>query len=121
MNVLFGVNPDHLEPWQATKYQIGGKFDYHLDAGYWTKHPAGERILTFLIYLTTPQKGGGTRFRALDLYVEANAGRLLVWNNLFSDGNCNHMMIPSFTPLEKGEKITLVSWRREYKFRSGPH
>jgi prolyl 4-hydroxylase len=117
LNVLFDVSPDHLEPWQATKYSTGGKFDYHHDAGYWADDPAGERMLTFLINLTTPQKGGGTHFRALDVYVEAKAGRLLVWNNIFPDGNCDYRMIHSSTPVERGKKITLVTWQRQRKNR----
>jgi prolyl 4-hydroxylase len=117
INDLFGVQPEYLEPWQATKYPIGGKFDYHLDAGYWGNHPAGERIFAFLIYLTTPQIGGGTHFRALDVYVEGKAGLLVAWNNLFPDGYPNHRLIHSSAPLENGEKITLVSWQRQRKFR----
>ncbi len=113
----FGVDPAFMEAWQATDYPIGGKFDYHLDAGYWSDHYAGDRILTFLLYLTTPEEGGGTHFRALDQYVEARAGRLLVWTNLFPNGDCDHRMIHSGAPLLKGRKTTLVSWERQKRFR----
>ena len=114
---LFDVDPAFMEAWQATDYPPNGHFDYHLDAGYWDDHYAGDRILTFLLYLTTPEEGGGTHFRALDLYVEAKAGRLLVWNNLFANGDCDHRMIHSGTPLLKGNKTTLVSWQRQKKYR----
>jgi len=113
----FGVKPRNMEAWQATDYPIGGKFDYHLDAGYWGDHYAGDRILTFLLYLTTPEEGGGTHFRALDKYIEAKAGRLLVWTNLFPNGDCDHRMIHSGVPLLKGRKTTLVSWERQKQFR----
>lgn len=115
---IFNFEIDYLEPWQATRYPLQGKFDYHVDAGYWTDHPAGERTLTFLIYLKTPVKGGGTHFRALDKYVDAKAGRLLVWNNLFDNGLANYQMIHSSTPLKKGEKTTLVTWLRQKPFRN---
>jgi hypothetical protein len=88
---LFGADPAHLESWQATNYCRQGKFDYHLDAGYWDDHYAGDRILTFLLYLRTSLKGGGTYFRALDTYVDARAGRLLVWENLFPNGSVARM------------------------------
>lgn len=114
---LFDIDPANLENWQATDYPLDGHFDYHLDAGYWDDHYAGDRILTFLLYLTTPEEGGGTDFRALDIYVEAKAGRLLVWNNLFPNGDCDHRMIHSGTPLLKGHKTTLVSWQRQKKYR----
>jgi prolyl 4-hydroxylase len=113
----FGVAPSHLEQWQATDYCRNGKFDYHLDAGYWGKHFAGERLHTFLLYLNTPQKGGGTHFRALDAYVDAKAGRLLIWNNLFPDGECDARMIHSSAPLLRGKKTTLVTWQRQKTFR----
>jgi prolyl 4-hydroxylase len=108
---------DRLEPWQATRYPFRGKFDYHLDAGYWTYHSAGERMRTFLLYLDTPLKGGETHFRALDISVTAKAGRLLTWDNLFDNGGCNYRMVHSGKPLLKGKKTTLVSWERQKKFR----
>jgi prolyl 4-hydroxylase len=115
---LFGVEPAYLESWQATTYPFRGKFYYHLDAGYWEGHHAGDRILTFLLYLTTPARGGGTHFRALDTYVEARAGRLLVWDNLFPDGGANHRMIHSSVPLLGGKKTTLITWQRQERYRS---
>jgi prolyl 4-hydroxylase len=113
----FGVDPANLEPWQATNYCRNGKFDYHLDSGYWTDHFAGERILTYLVYLTTPSKGGATQFRALDKSVPAKAGRLLVWNNLFANGDCNAKMIHSGMPVHGGRKTTLVTWQRQRQYR----
>ena len=113
----FGVDPAYLEDWQATDYPPGGKFDYHLDAGYWDDHHAGDRILTFLLYLNTPSRGGATHFRALDKTVAARTGRLLVWNNLFPNGNCDARMIHSGTPVIAGRKTTLVSWQRQKKYR----
>ena len=115
---LFALEIANLEYWQATDYSRLGKFDYHLDAGYWGAHYAGERILTFLLYLNTPLKGGGTHFRALDVTVESKAGRLLVWDNLFPNGDCNHRMIHSATPVLSGKKTTLVTWQRQKKFRT---
>jgi prolyl 4-hydroxylase len=114
---LFCIDASHLESWQATTYPHRGTFYYHLDAGYWEGHHAGDRILTFLLYLTTPLKGGGTHFRALDVHVEAKAGRLLVWDNLFGNGACNYGMIHSSVPLLKGKKTTLITWQRQRRYR----
>jgi prolyl 4-hydroxylase len=115
-----GVDVAHLEWWQATRYPIGGRFDYHLDAGYWNGHYAGDRVRTFLLYLTTPTAGGGTHFRALDVLVEARVARLVVWDDLFPDGSPNHAMIHAGEPLLEGEKITLVTWQRQKPFRLEP-
>lgn len=116
---LFGAEPSHLEWWQATTYGVGGKFDPHLDAGYWDDHPAGDRTRSFVLYLNTPGAGGATEFRALDLSVEAVAGRLLTWRNLFPDGRPNHGMIHAGTPVREGHKSTLVTWHRQRRFRTG--
>jgi len=113
----FHIKTENLENWQATDYPLGGKFDYHLDAGYWDDHYAGDRILTFLLYLRTAEEGGGTHFRAMDQYIDAKACRLLVWSNLFPNGDCDHRMVHSGAPLIKGRKTTLVSWERQKKYR----
>jgi prolyl 4-hydroxylase len=114
---MFGLEKANLEYWQGTDYPIGGSFYYHLDSGYWEDHYAGDRILTLLLYLTTPPEGGGTHFRALDRTVEAKTGRLVVWNNLFPNGKCNHRMIHSSVPLVEGRKTTLITWLRQKQFR----
>ena len=117
LSAIAGIDPGRLEWWQATRYPVGGTFDYHLDAGYWDQHYAGDRTVTFLIYLDTPASGGETHFRALDVAVKAEAGRLLMWDNLFADGTPNHRMIHSGTPVRDGNKTTLVTWERQRPFR----
>lgn len=114
---IFELDTANFEWWQATRYPTGGTFFYHLDSGYWATHYAGERVLTFLLYLTTPLQGGGTHFRALGTNVDPKAGRLVVWNNLFSNGDCNHRMIHSSVPLAEGNKVTLVTWLRQKRFK----
>jgi prolyl 4-hydroxylase len=115
---LFDVDVERLEWWQATRYRVDGMLGYHLDSGYWDDHYAGDRVRTFLLYLTTPAAGGGTHFRALDLLVEARAGRLVVWDDLFPDGRPNHSMIHAGAPVVAGEKVTLVTWERQRPFRA---
>jgi len=117
LETSFGVDSLDLEWWQATRYPVDGRFDYHLDSGYWDDHHAGDRVRTFLIYLDTPASGGGTHFRGHDVLIEAEAGRLLVWNNLFTDGSPNHSMIHSGTPVRAGCKTILLTWQRQRNFR----
>ncbi len=108
----------NLEPWQATNYTRGGKFDFHLDCGSWKGSASGERKRTILLYLNTPEKGGETCFRALNISIPAVAGRLLIWDNLLPAGNCNHAMIHSGSPVIKGQKSVLVTWEREFKHKT---
>ena len=113
LRLEFHARSSHLEKWQATRYGRGGRFDYHLDCGFWEESNAGERIATYLLYLDTPAMGGETHFRALDRIVEARAGRLLAWSNLLPGGGCNSAMIHSGLKVKKGSKTILVTWERE--------
>jgi prolyl 4-hydroxylase len=110
---LLGCATLRYEPWQATRYRRGGKFDYHFDAGYWKKDPYGERERTVLIYLDTAEQGGGTSFKELDLKIAAQAGRLLTWNNLLPDGSRNPHMLHASIPLRRGTKTVLITWIRQ--------
>lgn len=113
---LFGIRTSHLEPWQVTRYARGDAFDYHLDCGAWRGHPSGERQRTILVYLEQPAQGGATHFRALHRRISPVAGRLVVWNNLLANGNCNHAMIHSGCPVWQGHKTILTTWERERRY-----
>ena len=118
--VILDAEVARFEQWQATRYRRGGRFDSHLDTGYWADEPAGEREKTVVIYLDTPGAGGGTRFEALDIVVEAKAGRLLTWDNLLGDGEKNPRMLHAAVPVASGIKTVLVTWVRQRKVREHP-
>jgi prolyl 4-hydroxylase len=109
--------PSTFEGWQATRYGAGQRFDDHYDFGHCRHEPAGMRIATVLIYLQCPRAGGGTRFRDLDLEVDAVSGRLLYFRNVLPDGSDNLRMMHSGLPVERGRKVTLVNWVRERPLR----
>lgn len=114
--ITFGIRQSNLEPWQMTRYTRGESFDFHLDCGCWGGHPSGERRRTILIYLEQPVRGGATDFRALHRRILPIAGRLVMWNNLLPNGNCNHAMIHGGRPVWQGRKITLTTWEREGRY-----
>lgn len=113
-----GERVENFEYWQATRYAKGGHFDLHLDVGYWSDEPAGERRTTVLLFLDTPSRGGGTSFPRLDLDFKAQAGRVLIWNNLLSNGETDRSKLHCGKPLLRGSKTTLVSWIRQRPIRS---
>lgn len=106
------INPKRLESWQITKYGYEDKFDFHLDCG--VKNSAGERDKTILLYLMSPNKGGETFFRALNLYIRPLQGRLVVWNNLLPNGKPNYAMMHAGLPVKQGVKIILNTWTRQF-------
>jgi len=103
----------YLEYWQATRYRRGGHFDAHLDTGVFAEEPAGDRVVTLLLYLNTPARGGSTYFPELGLDVEAQAGRLAAWMNILPDGTLDSRMKHAARPVVKGSKITLTTWSRQ--------
>jgi prolyl 4-hydroxylase len=119
MHARLGVEPECLERWQALRYPLGGRFDPHLDAGLFTGHASGDRVLTALVYLDRPGAGGDTVFPFLDLTVSPEPGRLLVWANLLGDGSIDRTMQHASVPVERGGKTVLVTWARERPVRSG--
>jgi prolyl 4-hydroxylase len=114
----FGSDRRTLEWWQATRYEPGDHFDYHLDAGSWGRSKAGERARTYLLFLDSPARGGETHFRALDVRVRPKPGRLLVWQNLLPSGGCDHAMVHAGLEVKKGVKTTLVTWERQRPVRT---
>ena len=116
--ILLRTSRDRFEEWQATQYQPGDHFDYHVDCGNWAGSSAGERRRSMILYVEAPAEGGQTRFRALNRTIEPAAGRLLVWNNLLPSGKCNFAMIHAGLPVRSGCKTVFVSWERERRLRS---
>lgn len=108
---------NRFEEWQATRYGKDDRFDYHVDGGNWERTAAGERKRSIIMYLDTPLLGGETRFRALNKTITAQAGRVLIWNNLLPTGKCNFAMIHAGLPVVEGTKTILVSWERERQLR----
>ena len=113
---MLGVRPPNLEPWQVTRYTKGQSFDFHLDCGCWRDDARGERKRTVMLYLETPKRGGTTVFRALNAEVKPVVGRLVVWNNLLPNGNCNHAMIHASLSVAAGSKTILTTWERERRY-----
>lgn len=117
LSAEFLCDPLRLEEWQATRYKKGGRFNYHIDGGYWKESAAGDRKRTYLLYLDAPQRGGETHFRALNFTVAPKPGRLVIWDNLLPSGLSDHAMIHSGLEVKEGRKTVLVTWEREHAIR----
>lgn len=114
------VDPARLEPWQAVRYEPGGRFGIHHDGGSFADEPAGERVLTFLLCVQAPDAGGATYFPELDLLIQPEVGRLLVWQNLTPDGEIDDRKRHAATPVHEGRKIMLTTWSREHSLPGPP-
>lgn len=114
-----GVNPNQFEPWQCTRYFVGGKFDYHDDCGNWASN---ERLYTIMYTVKAADVGGETHFDRLGLKFESKLGRILVWRNLNEDYLCDGMSRHSGCPVGvpgsniEDEKMILVTWCRRFPY-----
>ena len=117
---LLGIDPDYGETMQGQRYAPGQQFRAHHDyfhesESYWQRmqQEGGQRTWTAMIYLNTPDAGGATRFKAIDKIVHPEAGKLLAWNNLRTDGRVNPSTLHHGMKVRAGTKYVITKWFRE--------
>jgi prolyl 4-hydroxylase len=117
---LLGLGLDLAEPPQGQRYAPGQEFKPHTDTfepgGYdYYVHTAerGQRTWTAMIYLNEPEEGGATRFRLIGKTIRPQAGKLLAWNNLLSDGRPNPATLHHGMKVRRGTKYIVTLWFRE--------
>ncbi|RUL69171.1 2OG-Fe(II) oxygenase [Dyella choica] len=113
---LLRVPVHHGEPLQVTRYLAGQQYQAHYDwfdpdnAGYEAMTMrGGQRVASLVMYLNTPEMGGGTNFpnigltftpiRGSALYFAYKAGEQASWH--------------AGMPVLKGEKWIATKWLRE--------
>ena len=120
-----GIHLSFSESIQAQRYEVGQQFKQHTD--YFepgtTEYDAfansmGNRTWTFMVYLNEVERGGGTRFIAIDHNIQPQTGMAVVWNNLKPDGTTNPFTLHAGLPVEAGFKVVITKWFRE--IGSGP-
>jgi prolyl 4-hydroxylase len=117
---LLGLPLHASEPLQGQRYAPGQEFKPHTDTfepgGYdFYVHTAdrGQRTWTAMVYLNQPDEGGATRFKTIGKSIQAEAGKLLAWNNLLPDGSPNPATLHQGMKVRRGTKYILTKWFRE--------
>lgn len=120
---LTGIPLGHGEPLQGQRYAAGQEFKPHTDtfnpggADYFIHcAEAGQRSWTAMIYLNRPEDGGATRFKAIGKTIQAETGKLILWNNLRSDGSPNEATLHQGMKVRRGTKYILTQWYRQRPF-----
>jgi prolyl 4-hydroxylase len=117
---LTGLPVEHGEGLQVLHYRPGQQYAPHHDwfdpaqpgfAAITTR--GGQRVASVLIYLDTPEEGGGTGFPALGLTVSAHAGMAAYFAYEAGDEASLHAGLP----VARGEKWIATQWLRERPFR----
>lgn len=109
-----------LEPSQILHYAVGQQFTPHYDfldpanaayAGELSRY--GQRIATFLIYLSDEYEGGETQFPAAGLTYKGPTGDAIFWANLDNQMQPDPLTLHAGLPPASGEKWVFSQWIRE--------
>ena len=106
------------EPYQVANYGIGGQYSKHYDAvGDVGLHQAnsllqkqGDRVQTFMGYLSDVEAGGATAFPLLGLSVWPKKGDAITWYNLHRNGVQDKLTSHGGCPVIKGSKWITNKW-----------
>ncbi|GAB2552823.1 2OG-Fe(II) oxygenase [Rhodanobacter koreensis] len=118
---LLGVPVNHGEGLQILHYLPGQEYEPHYDwfdpdqAGYGAVTAiGGQRIASVVMYLNTPEQGGGTAFPEIGLTVTARRGSAVYFAYEGGDRSSLHAGLPVL----RGEKWIATKWLRERPYRN---
>ena len=102
----------HFEPMSILRYERGHEYSPHVDffdAPRMLAHRAqgdygGQRLITGLVYLITPDGGGETVYPEAQITVQGKDGLAVLHYNTTPDGLADTASIHSGRPIEAGEK-----------------
>uniref|UniRef100_A0A7S1FVK5 Fe2OG dioxygenase domain-containing protein n=1 Tax=Corethron hystrix TaxID=216773 RepID=A0A7S1FVK5_9STRA len=121
MEEVTGVPQTNYDYLQLLRYEEGQFYGQHHDfLRYQGKNPSGPRILTFFLYLSDVQEGGGTYFSELDVEVKPKKGRALLWPSV-ADGEWDepHWWTDhEALPVVKGMKYAANAWIHLYDYKT---
>lgn len=113
---LLGIPASHGEGLQVLHYLPGQEYEPHFDwfdpeqPGYEAITAAGgQRIASVVMYLNTPEQGGGTAFPEAGLTVTARRGAAVYFAYEGGDKSSLHAGLP----VQRGEKWIATKWLRE--------
>ena len=112
---------DHGEGLQVLHYPPGAEYKPHYDyfdpaePGTATLlRRGGQRVATLILYLNTPEEGGGTVFPDLHLEVAAQRGNAVFFS--YDRPHPDTRSLHGGAPVLAGEKWIATKWLRERKF-----
>jgi len=103
---------------QVLNYGIGGYYEPHCDFST-ANNPnaflpgAGNRLATFILYLTDVEKGGATVFPRIGAAVWPEKGGAAFWYNIRSDGIPDDRTLHGACPVLVGYKWVCNKWFHE--------
>ncbi len=109
------------EPFQLVNYGLGGQYEMHYDFEYVEKpivydylKGSGDRVVTFMLYLTQVEAGGGTVFPHLNIRIPPIKNGAAFWFNIKPSGELDKRTEHAGCPVLLGEKWVANKWIHEY-------
>ncbi|XP_020845242.1 prolyl 4-hydroxylase subunit alpha-3 [Phascolarctos cinereus] len=113
------VQPPYAEHLQVVNYGIGGHYEPHFDHATSPSSPlyrmnSGNRVATFMIYLSSVEAGGSTAFIYANFSVPVVKNAALFWWNLHRSGEGDGDTLHAGCPVLVGDKWVANKWIHEY-------
>jgi len=119
MSAVMNIPANNSEDLQMLRYQKGQFYRTHHDyIGHQADRQCGPRILTFFLYLSDVEEGGGTNFPQLGLTINPKRGRAVLWPSVLNssplkkDGRTTHQALDVI----KGTKYAANGWIHMYDY-----
>uniref|UniRef100_A0A8C3A949 Prolyl 4-hydroxylase subunit alpha-1 n=1 Tax=Cyclopterus lumpus TaxID=8103 RepID=A0A8C3A949_CYCLU len=116
---LTGLEMDTAEELQVANYGVGGQYEPHFDFGRKDEPDAfkelgtGNRIATWLFYMSDVAAGGATVFPDVGAAVYPQKGTAVFWYNLFPSGEGDYSTRHAACPVLVGNKWVSNKWIHE--------
>ncbi|XP_066555459.1 prolyl 4-hydroxylase subunit alpha-3 isoform X1 [Amia ocellicauda] len=121
ITALTGLNLQvpYAEYLQVVNYGIGGHYEPHFDHATSDSSPlyklkSGNRVATFMIYLSSVEAGGSTAFIYANFSVPVVKNAALFWWNLHRNGQGNGDTLHAGCPVLVGDKWVANKWVHEH-------
>jgi prolyl 4-hydroxylase len=117
------IPEQHCEDIQVLHYDLGGEYQPHYDyfdintpGGLFHLNRGGQRMATFMIYLSDTEEGGETIFPKADIKIQPQKGKAVMFFNVDLNGKEDPMSLHGGAPVLKGEKWIMTRWIRSGVF-----
>ncbi|KAK1794362.1 hypothetical protein P4O66_011243 [Electrophorus voltai] len=116
---ITGLDVKTAEELQVANYGVGGQYEPHFDFGRKDEPDAfkelgtGNRIATWLFYMSDVTAGGATVFPEVGASVRPKKGTAVFWYNLFPSGEGDYSTRHAACPVLVGNKWVSNKWIHE--------
>uniref|UniRef100_A0A8P4GHD8 procollagen-proline 4-dioxygenase n=1 Tax=Dicentrarchus labrax TaxID=13489 RepID=A0A8P4GHD8_DICLA len=116
---ITGLDVTTAEDLQVANYGVGGQYEPHFDFGRKDEPDAfeelgtGNRIATWLLYMSDVQAGGATVFTDVGAAVWPKKGTAVFWYNLYPSGEGDYRTRHAACPVLVGNKWVSNKWIHE--------